>query len=384
MAIDFNLTEEQELILESYIEFIENCGFDDEYFDKCWDECRYPVEYYKAFYNSPLGMLGLPEDVGGTPADAQTMAMLEVKAGELGRPTFTTAVQNLHPICLFGTADQKQRALDAMLKGYQPAALCISEPGAGSDNSGISTRYERKDGKIIINGMKTMITNATVVPQFQVLCRDFNVENYAQGMTAFMIPADTPGITMEAQHKIGVRQLPLCEVYFKDVEIDESCLFGVEHQGYQQMFVNLEFERLMIAAFAVGSAKRAFNLAADYANQRVQFGKPIGDKQLIQEMITRMGINIELGQNFVYKVAWMIDNGLSTRIEGPMLKYFAARAQNEVCDDALQIFGGIGYLDDAPVSRLWRDARTSRIGGGTDEVMVHVVGRGLLKKAAKK
>lgn len=166
----------------------------------------------------------------------------------------------------------------------------------------------------------------------------------------------------------------------EDVALEEKDLVGVEGNGFMQAMVNFEVERLLIAANCLGWAECAFEDAARYANQRVQFGKPIGTNQLIQEKITMMKLKIENMRNIVYKTAWEIDNHIPVQIDSALAKLYCAQSAMEVVDDAMQIMGGIGYTSDCRISRLWVDARVHRIGGGTDEIMIHVAGRAILKQ----
>ena len=155
---------------------------------------------------------------------------------------------------------------------------------------------------------------------------------------------------------------------------------GVEGNGFMQAMVNFEVERLLACAQSLGAAECAFEDAVRYATQRVQFGKPIGRNQLIQQHITEMYMKIENMRNWVYRTAWKIDNGESVQIDSAVAKYYCGRAAFEVCDSAMQVMGGIGYTKDCRISRLWRDQRVYRIGAGTDEIMVHIAGRAIQKQ----
>lgn len=377
--IDFKITEEQELLVESLQEWLDNCGFDDEYFRQHYDTCTYPKEYLKALYEGPFGTLGLPEDMGGTPVDTLTLALLNIEMAKRDRPSMTPQMVNIDSIAAYGTKEHFERAIASMNEGYMPSCLAITEPQAGSDNSGVSTTYTRKNGKVYINGHKTMITNAKCTNQIQVLCRDFSVEPYYKAMTMWMVPQDAPGITMETMHKIGCKLFTMEEIYFENVEIEEKELFGVEHKGFQQLMKNFETERVLICAVQLGLATAAYNEAATYAAQREQFGKKIDEFQLIQEKLSLSALKLENMRNLIYKVAWMIDNKMSIRAESAMCKLYCARSSNEICDDAVQIFGGYGYTEDCKVSKFWRDARVSRIGGGTDEIMIRSIAKAIPK-----
>lgn len=379
MAIDFTLTDEQELLVESVEEFIKNAEHGDEYFKKIYEEGLYPQEYLKEWFNSPLGTLGIPEEFGGTEMDAMTMAAVGIKIASMDRPALTSIMTNMHSIATYGNAKQKQTAVDAMHEGLMPAALAMTEPQAGSDNSALQTSYVKKDGKYIINGHKCLITNADHTKQLQVLARDFTKQDkYSRTMTMFMIPAETPGIKIVKQNKIGCNHWSLCEVYLDNVEVDETCVFGQEYKGFYTLMKNFEIERLLLCCTALGMSMVAYEDALAYAKNRVCFGKTISEYQLIQKKLVDSAMKIENMRNFIYKVAWMIDNNQPIRAESSMCKYYCVTSQNQIIDDCLQIFGGIGYTSDARVSRLWRDARTNRIGGGTDEILIYNTSKVLL------
>ena len=196
----------------------------------------------------------------------------------------------------------------------------------------------------------------------------------------YFVPMDSPGITLRQMHKLGGNLDTLYEVYLEDVELPDSALVGEKGKGFLQLMKNFEVERLVIAANALGYAQCAFNDAATYANQRIAFGQPIGRFQLIQEMITENQIRLMNMRNLVYQCAWEKDNGISIRLHSGLAKYYCAREGFKVCDDAMQIMGGIGYTDDCRISRLWRDIRMFRIGGGTDQIMIHTTSREILKQ----
>ena len=173
--------------------------------------------------------------------------------------------------------------------------------------------------------------------------------------------------------------LSTCEVYLDNVEVDESDMVGEEGMGFLNVMYNFEMERLINAARSTGFAECAFEDAARYANQRIAFGKPIGHNQMIQEKLALMAIKVDNMRNMVLKVAWQADQEQSLRTSAALAKLYCARTAMEVIDDAIQIMGGLGYTDEARVSRFWRDVRCERIGGGTDEIMIYVAGRQILK-----
>jgi alkylation response protein AidB-like acyl-CoA dehydrogenase len=182
---------------------------------------------------------------------------------------------------------------------------------------------------------------------------------------------------------VGWWSVPTYEVYIKDARVPRKNLIGELNCGWQQLMANFEIERLALSAASVGAAEAAFEDAATYANQRVQFGKPIGSNQAVQHIITNMAVKLENMRNFIYKIAWMMDQGMPVRAEHALCKLYVAQASCEVIDDGMQILGGLGYTMDHRIQRLWRDIRLMRIGGGTDEIMHNIAGPQLLKRFRK-
>jgi alkylation response protein AidB-like acyl-CoA dehydrogenase len=172
-------------------------------------------------------------------------------------------------------------------------------------------------------------------------------------------------------------------VFIDNACIPQSNLVGKINEGWPQLMANFEIERLALCAASLGAAEAAYEDASNYANRRVQFGKPIGEYQAVQHKITDMAVKIENMRNLIYKVAWMMDQNMPVRHEHAMCKLYVAQASFEVCDDAMQILGGLGYMVESRIQRLWRDIRLMRIGGGTDEIMYNIAGPQLLKKAKK-
>ena len=286
----------------------------------------------------------------------------------------------------FGTPEQQKKVIDCLLAGDGMGfCLGLSEPQAGSDSNAITTSFERRDGKVVINGHKTFCTDADRAKYMLCMTRDFSKKDVPpnKAMTTWLVPMDSPGITVKPMHKVGHRTRSMCEVYLDNVVIDESDMVGEEGKGFFTIMKNFEVERLVIAADSLGIAVCCYNDALKYATQRVQFGKTIGSFQLIQEKLCDMYIKIENMRNFLYKTAWKKDNGMSIRIDANLCKLYCAQSGFEVADDAMQILGGIGYTEDHRVARLWRDARMHRIGGGTDQIMVHIAGRALQKEITK-
>jgi alkylation response protein AidB-like acyl-CoA dehydrogenase len=329
-------------------------------------------------------MLGVPEEYGGTPVDCLTMMLVSEEICKNGGPHFVFGqALSIADMLEFGSEEQKQQCMEEVMDGRVGFVLGFTEPQAGSDSSAIMTSYTRKNGKVYLNGHKSFMSNALRAKYMLCLARNAEEDADASKKNAFSMwwmPMNAPGVKVQPLEKIGWHMMDTCEVYLDNVELEEKDLVGVEGNGFMQAMINFDMERLVIAANCLGWAECAFEDAARYANQRIQFGKPIGANQLIQEKITLMKIKIENMRNMIYRTAWEIDNKIPCQIDSALAKLYCARSCMEVVDDAMQIMGGIGYTTDCRISRLWVDSRVHRIGGGTDEIMIHVAGRAILKQ----
>ncbi|MDR0888906.1 MAG: acyl-CoA dehydrogenase family protein [Coriobacteriales bacterium] len=380
--MDFKLTEEQELLIESVDEWVDR-NITEPDIQKWYAEHGVSDEVAKSFYDAGFGMLGLPEEVGGTPADVLTRVLF---TEELTRKTsaimpFLANILTMYDVAELGTPEQIDLAMKIYADtGKSCIALAISEPEAGSDNANMSTTTTEKDGKFYLNGTKTFVTEGQVAPYMLVVAKDEDPSRENKNMSMWLIPSDSPGISKSGFAKIGQTIQSFCEVYFDNVEMDETNLFGKRHVGFMELMANFEVERLLLAASSLGLAQAALEDAAKFANQRVTFGKPICKYQLIQEKLTDMEIKCQNIRNMLYKCAWEIDNGISVRLDSALLKRYSSIAAHEVCSDAMQIFGGIGYTSETRVSRAFIDSRGNQFAGGTTEIMVHIAGRQVVKK----
>ncbi|WJV61132.1 acyl-CoA dehydrogenase [Pectobacteriaceae bacterium CE70] len=378
--MDFALTEEQELLLTSVRELISR-DFPETYFKTCDEQRRFPREFFTALADSGISLLGIPEELGGVPADMQTQMLVLEEIARMGAPAYImTEGQCIHNMRCFGNAEQLAKTAQAGLTGIPAYSLAFTEPQAGSDNNRIATLYTRKNGKVYLNGQKTFITGAKDLPYMLVLARNPEPQDPKRCFTLWWLDPNSPGVKRNDLHKVGWHMISNCEVFLDNVEVSEEDMVGREGWGFIHMMENFEIERLVIAAHSLGVAECAFEDAARYANQRVQFEKTIGQFQMIQLKLTQMAIKIQNMKNFVYRVAWECDNGLPMRLSAPMCKVYCAQSACEVVDDAMQILGGLGYTDDSRISRFWRDVRVNRIGGGTDEIMVYISARQILKQ----
>jgi len=380
--MDFRKSEEQELLIDNLRELFSNEGLTESYFAECDIKHAYPEKMTKVLLENGYTFLGLPEEYGGTPCDNLTQIMIYEEIARLGAPVYAqfNMYIALKDMIEFGTKEQMRLVMDIAKTGTTPLSLAITEPQAGSDTSAIATTATRKNGKVYINGHKTFITGAGDFPYMLCVTRDLDNPKPHKAMSMWLLRNDAPGITMRKLDKIGTNTIGAYEVYLENVEIDETDLVGAEGNGFMQMVKNFEFERLVQCSYSLGWAEAAFEDAVRYAGQRVQFGQSIGSFQLIQKKISDMALKIENMRNILYKTSWELDNNIPVQISSALTKLCCVGPGYEVLDDALQIFGGIGYTNDLRIQRLWRDSRLQKIAGGTEEIMYHISSRAIIKQ----
>lgn len=378
--IDFKLTEEQELLLESAEEFIKQGNYD-EYFKECDREHKYPEKACNAFVEAGFHRIDHPTQFGGDGLDLVTTVLLKLKFYENGWPALTIPGGSLEidNIMAYGTPEQQAKILSYASKGIKSYTLGFTEPQAGSDNSGMTTKATHENGKVYIDGHKTFNTGATVAPYMMCIAREYENENPYKDMSWYLVPLNAPGVKISVLDKIGCHCMPTCEVYLDHVELEETDLVGVKGKGFYQLMKNFETERLFTCVSNVGMAMCAYNDALAYAGTRKQFGKNIGDFQIIQQKLCDMKIKCDNMYNMLLRCAWKKQNGKQLGVDASLLKRYTGKAAFEVIDDAMQVMGGIGYTNDCRIARLWRDQRGARIYAGTEEVMVHSSARALIK-----
>jgi alkylation response protein AidB-like acyl-CoA dehydrogenase len=387
--MNFQLTDEQQLLLEAVDDVCERYG-SEQYFKECDEAHVWPKEFTDALLENGFQSLGLPEEYGGTSVDVQTLMLVAERMCKNGVPIYVYGnLCSLKDMTEYGSEQQKKECFDEVAKGNPGFVLGFTEPGAGSDSSSLASTYERRDGKVYLNGNKSFMTNSNNAKYMLCVARnaadDASLKENRSKFSMWWVRLHNDdgsvaqGITIELLEKIGWNMGNTCELHMDNVELEESDLVGTEGNGFMQAMVNFEVERLLACAQSLGAAECAFEDATRYATQRIQFGRPIGKNQLIQEHITNMYMEIENMRNWVYKTAWEIDNDIPVQIDSAVAKLYCGRAAFRVIDTALQIMGGIGYTKDCRISRLWRDQRVYRIGAGTDEIMIHIAGRAIQK-----
>jgi alkylation response protein AidB-like acyl-CoA dehydrogenase len=380
--MDFRLTEEQDLLVKSLTELLER-EVPESLTAEIDEKHEFPYGPWKALADSGILSLGIGEEYGGTPADVQTMTLVCETLGKYAFPlgvAYGLGVITIRDIMQFGSEEMKQNVLGGFVKGDMPVALGISEPQAGSDAAGLKATATIEGDHVILNGQKIYCTLSALAKYILLMTRDPRGESPYKSMSMWLLPTDTPGVRFNNLAKTGWYSIPTYEVFIDNAVIPCKNLVGRENAGWPQLMANFEIERLALTAVCVGAAQAGFEDAAKYANQRVQFGGPVGNNQLVQKKLVDMAITIENMHNYCYKVAWMMDNNIPVRYEHAMCKLYGTQGSFQVLDDAMQLMGGLGYMKAHRVERLWRDVRVMRLGGGTDEIMYNIAGPQILKK----
>ncbi len=347
-----------------------------------WEETTFPDWVFARM--GELGFLGLdkPEQYGGQGGDYYSSLVLaeEIVHAHSGGLAMGLAVQTdmaMPPILAFGTEEQKQQWAAPAIKGEKILCLGITEPDAGSDVAGIKTRAVRDEGsgEYVINGSKTYITNGHRAHVIVLVTKTEPDAGY-DGFTLFLVPMDAPGVIREKRlQKLGMHASDTALLAFQNVRVPESAVLGQVGKGFYHIMWELQGERLIGAAGCVAGAQHVFDRTLQYAKERTAFGRSIGHFQVIRHKFAEMATKIETARQLVYTTAWRFQNGEYPVREISMAKLHAARIAVEVADECIQIHGGAGYMKEYGIERVWRDLRLNRIGAGTDEIMLDVIGR---------
>jgi citronellyl-CoA dehydrogenase len=351
-----------------------------------WEETTWPNEVMRRA--GELGYLGLcfPEEYDGQGGDyyyslvrAECMSYSGSGGTNMGFAVQTDMV--LPPIHVLGTEDQKQRYLVPGIKGEKIGCLGITEPGAGSDVAGIRTKAIRDGDEYVISGSKTFITNGARA-DFILLVAKTDPDQAHAGMSLFLVDLrdddgnHVPGFTVSRRlEKMGMHASDTGELTFEEVRVPAENLLGEEGKGFYHISWELQSERMVAAAGCHAGAERMIERTLEYAKEREAFGRPIGKFQAIRHKFAEMATKTEAAKQFTYATAWRYANGEYPVREITMAKLFASRVACEVADECVQILGGYGYMKEYEIERAYRDVRLNRIGAGTDEIMLEVIGR---------
>jgi len=347
-----------------------------------WEEAEYfPDSLFPRM--GELGLLGLryPEKYGGQGGDYFSAIVLAEEmarcgSGGVGMAVSVQTEMATPPVLKFGTEDQKQRYLVPAISGQKVAALGITEPDAGSDVGNIRTKAEKTAGGWRINGSKMFITNGVRFDWILLVCRTGTQEEGAHGITLFLVDKKLPGVSVSRKlKKLGMHSSDTAELSFQNVEVGDDAVLGEIGQGFYHLMWELQGERLIGSTGSIAGARIAFDYTLEWCKQREAFGQPIGEFQVNRHRLVDMLTDITVTQNFVYSIAELWDKGEYPVAEISMCKLAVGKVVSVVADTCMQLWGGMGYMAETPISRYFRDSRLIRIGAGTDEVMKEIIAK---------
>ena len=330
-----------------------------------------------------LGLFGIPfgEEYGGMGGDtisyALTVEEISRADASLGITLAAHCSIGMGPVYYFGSEEQKKRWLPGAAGAEYLASFGLTEPDAGSDSAGTKSTAVLDGEEWVLNGSKSYITNAYYCGY--IVCTAVTEPGMGhRGISAFILPNGAPGFAVgPAYEKMGLHCSDTRPLYFDNVHIPKGNLLGNRGEGFRQFMITLDGGRISIGAMAVGIAQASLDAALAHARQRVQFGQTISKFQAIQFKLADMAMEVELARTLVLKAAWLKDEGKPFTKEGAMAKLFASEVATRAANQAIQIHGGAGYMEDLPVSRFWRDAKLTEIGEGTSEVQRLVIAKQL-------
>lgn len=375
--MDFRISEEDRLLRESVRTFVEETA------NAVWQQIERTAEIPQALIDGmkEMGLFGLsiPPEYGGLGFSVVQKALVHemMGRGPWGLASFLSVHTGIGCVGIvrFANDEQKQRYLPKMATGEWIGSFALTEPGAGSDAGALATKAEKKGDQYILNGRKIFITNAPKAHHFFVFART------DKGISAFIVDADSPGFAIgQVFDTLGHVGGAISEVILEDCRVPAEALVGQEGQGFEYAKRCLAEGRTTLSARCVGAAQKALELALEYGGQRHTFGKPLADHQAIAFRLAQMSARTEASRLVVYRSAWMLDQGMPAIRESSTAKLMAAESAWQTVDEALQIFGGNGYIRaEYMIERIWRDLRVARIYDGSSEVQQIVIAHQLRK-----
>ncbi|RUA27246.1 MAG: acyl-CoA dehydrogenase [Actinobacteria bacterium] len=374
----FGLTDEQSMLREAVLDTLARAlpqedvlGFD--------ERKEFPEAAYQAL--AETGFLAIPfaEEYGGAQGSYKDLAVLMETVGYyytgVAQAIMTTLIYAGGHVARFASEELKHKLIPEIVAGETKLALAMSEPGTGSDLAGITTSAVKTDGGYLINGAKVWITCAHVADYLVVITRTSKGDRRHDGLTTFLIDAKAPGVTISPLNMLGRRTSHANEVVFENVFVPEGYELSEEGKAWPNLMKALGTERLALAAISAGHCFKITEYAREYAKDRIQFGHPISDYQVIQHKLVDMWIKSEVARQAVYRVADLLDGGESAIEETSMAKIVASENNFEVANIGLQILGGAGYSMEYPMQMYFRDSRVGPIGGGTNEIQRNVLAK---------
>ncbi len=352
---------------------------------ECDKKALFPEDIYRRAFDLGLMNLNVPTEYGGSGLALLDQCIItEELASACGGMT-TSILANclaIQPINLGGSPEQKERLLKPFCSSYHLASFGLTEPSGGSDAAALKTRAERRGDHYVLNGQKCFITNAPQASLFTIFAT-VDPAKRDKGICAFVVPRDTPGLSIgKEEDKMGQRASSTATVIMEDVKVPLENMLGKEGEGFRIAMQTLDSTRTPIGALAVGIARAALEQASKYSLQRTSFGKKIAEHQSIAAKIANMTIELEASRLLTWRAAWLVDQGHRASLESSIAKCFSSDAAMRICDEAIQIFGGYGYMRDYPVEKYLRDAKLCQIYEGANEIQRQVIAREFLKRFA--
>ncbi len=379
--VDFSLDKKQQQIVEKYRDFTNRWFVPNR--AKYDESCEFPWDVVKAAYDEKIINGPIPEKFGGNGYTIfeGALASEEMGAGCIGMGICIDAnTLALTPLLLSATEDQQKKFFGRIIEEKGVAAYCLTEPCAGSDVSSIQSTAIRKGDKYILNGHKRFITNGEVAT-FHTVFAITDPERGARSLTAFIVPADLPGVEIVSKlRKMGQNASVQNEIKYNDVEIPVENRLGKEGTGFIIAMKTFDRTRTGVAALSLGAARSAYEIAKEWAKNRVQFGKPISANQAIGFMLADMATEIETARMLTWRAAWAYDTGQKDHsMLAAMCKMWASDIAMKVTTNAVQIMGGDGYSKDYPVEKMMRDVKLCQIYEGTNQIQRLVISKHILK-----
>lgn len=377
--MDFSLTDEQKALQQLVTNFAKNeivpvaLEYD--------QRSEFPADVYKKYADLGLHCPEAPEEYGGPGLDtlSEILIMEALAKGCAGFASIMAAIGlATHPVVVAGNDAQKKLFFDRVMSGGL-ASFCLTEPGAGSDTSSVKTVAVRDGDEYVLNGSKRFITNARMAEIYTVIAMT-DPSQGVKGLSAFLVERERPGLsTGKHEDKLGIRCSDTSEVFFDNVRIPASNLLGKEGDGFRLAMDTLDLGRTACAAMSLGVAQAALDHAVEYSQQRVQFGKPICANQSMQFTLADMATEIEAARQLTYYAAYLRDTGAPNAVKvASMAKTYASDIAMKVTVDAVQVYGGYGYIKEYPMEKLMRDAKIMQIIEGTNQIQRKVIASQLL------
>lgn len=373
----FGMNEQQRMIRDSVLELLERV-LPREKIKKLDKAGEFPLDAYRAMAEAGWMALPYPEEFGGAAGSHKDLAVLAETLGYhyggMAQAYLTTVVYAGMHLLHSGSEQQKKELLPKVASGELRLAVAITEPAGGSDVAAIKTRAVRDGGSYVINGQKVFITNAHVAHQLVVVTKT-HPEKGRDGMTMILVPAKAPGVTIRPLDLLGRHTTHACEVFFEDVRVPAENVLGKEDGAWHNLMQGLNIERMCLAASGAGNTQKIVDYTAEYAKDRVQFGRPISSFQVIQHRIVDMRIMAEIARVMSYRVGEMLDAGEDPAMIASMAKLVSTENNFKCADLGMQIMGGAGYSKEYDMEMFFRDSRVGPIGGGTSEIQHGIIAK---------